>query len=300
MRILLTGATGQVGSALGPKLAHLGEVIAPGRADFDLALPESLPSGLDRIRPDLIVNCAAYTAVDLAEDEVDVAFTVNAKAPATMSAWAAARAAPMLHISTDYVFDGSGTRAWSEVDPTRPLSVYGRSKLEGENAVRNSGAPHLVVRTSWVYAATGKNFLRTIVGLALARPELRIVADQMGAPTSAETIAGLLTELIERHRADLPAGFGRADGLCHLTAQGTTSWHGFASAVVDGLRCRGLAPACRMIAAIGTVEYPTRAVRPRNSRLSLERLGAVYGLVPPHWHAGLEAELDKYVTATLT
>jgi dTDP-4-dehydrorhamnose reductase len=273
----------------------LGEVIAPERQELDLASAAQIEHSLDCLSPELIVNCAAYTAVDRAQEEAELAFAVNARAPEIMARWAAGRIVPIVHFSTDYVFDGSGTRPWTELDQPRPLSVYGCSKLEGEKGVRRSGAPHLVLRTSWVYGAAGKNFLCNIAGLALARRELRVVADQIGAPTSAALVAAFAAELIEQHSANLAAGFAKADGLCHLATTGLTSWHGFASAIVDGLRCRGVPLACQSLLAIATTEYPAQAVRPLNSRLSLERLSTTYGLVPPHWHAALDTELDKYV-----
>src|SRR5205823_8127476 len=169
------------------------------------AAPAGLEQALDRLAPTpaLVVNCAAYTAVDQAEDEVDLAMAVNAGAPAVLAGWAARRAVPILHVSTDYVFDGSESRPWNEEDEPRPLSAYGRSKLAGEAAVRKSGAPHLILRTSWVYASAGRNFLRTIAGLARAKPELRVVADQIGAPTPAEAIADIAAQVIEQHAADL-------------------------------------------------------------------------------------------------
>jgi dTDP-4-dehydrorhamnose reductase len=298
MRILLTGATGQIGSALEPRLAYVGDVIAPGRADLDLAAPERIEASLTKIRPELIINSAAYTAVDRAEDETELAFAINAAAPAALAAWAARHATPLLHFSTDYVFDGSGTRPWTEDDAPRPLSAYGCSKLAGEIAVRRSGAPCLIVRTSWVYAAQGTNFLRAIARLAATRPQLRVVADQMGAPTAAETVANLVGRLIEQHRSDLSGAFAKADGLCHLTASGSTSWHGFACAIVDGLRERGVALACQSIVPITSTEYPTKAVRPINSRLSFERLASVYGLTPPLWQAALGPVLDEYVAGS--
>jgi dTDP-4-dehydrorhamnose reductase len=297
MRILLTGATGQIGSALAPKLARVGDVIAPVRANLDLAAPERIEASLTEISPDLIVNCAAYTAVDRAEDETELAFAINAAAPAALAAWAARHATPLLHFSTDYVFDGSGTRPWMEDDPPRPVSAYGRSKLAGEIAVRQSGAPHLVTRTSWVYAARGTNFLRTIAGLAATRPQLRVVADQIGAPTAAETLAALVGQMIEQHRSDLSGAFAQAEGLCHLTASGSTSWHGFACAVVEGLRERGVALACQSVVPVSSAEYSAKATRPLNSRLSLKRLAAVYGLTPPSWQAALGPVLDAYVAS---
>ena len=295
MRILLTGASGQVGSALLPLLRTRGTVLAPTEMDFDLSKPAAVAALLDELKPDFIVNPAAYTAVDKAEDEVDLAMLINAEAPGAIARWAAASNVPLVHFSTDYVFDGSGDRAWREDDLPGPLSVYGRSKLAGEEAVRRSGAPHLVVRTAWVYAAKGANFMRTMVRLARERETLRVVADQLGTPTSARSIAAALIGIIDQGISDLPAAFARGGGVVHLTNSGSTSWHGFASAIVDGLRGRRVALKATEVVAITTADYPTRAVRPANSRLELTRLQTVYGLSPLTWQEALAMELDAFV-----
>ena len=295
MRILLTGASGQVGSALLPLLRTRGTVLAPTEMDFDLSKPAAVAAQLDELKPDFIVNPAAYTAVDKAEDEVDLAMLINAEAPGAIARWAAASNVPLVHFSTDYVFDGSGDRAWREDDLPGPLSVYGRSKLAGEEAVRRSGAPHLVVRTAWVYAAKGANFMRTMVRLARERETLRVVADQMGTPTSARSIAAALTGILDQGISNLPAAFARGGGVVHLTNSGSTSWHGFASAIVDGLRGRRVALKATEVVAITTADYPTRAVRPANSRLELTRLQTVYGLSPLTWQEALAMELDAFV-----
>jgi dTDP-4-dehydrorhamnose reductase len=295
MRILLTGASGQVGSALLPLLRTRGTVLAPTEMDFDLSKPAAVAALLDELKPDFIVNPAAYTAVDKAEDEVDLAMLINAEAPGAIARWAAASNVPLVHFSTDYVFDGSGDRAWREDDLPGPLSVYGRSKLAGEEAVRRSGAPHLVVRTAWVYAAKGANFMRTMVRLARERETLRVVADQLGTPTSARSIAAALIGIIDQGISDLPAAFARGGGVVHLTNSGSTSWHGFASAIVDGLRGRRVALKATEVVAITTADYPTRAVRPANSRLELTRLQTVYGLSPLAWQEALAMELDAFV-----
>jgi dTDP-4-dehydrorhamnose reductase len=297
MRVLLTGARGQVGSALHPRLAQLGEVIAPDRNSLDLAVRVQIEDALARFEPELILNCAAYTQVDQAEDELERAHAINAAAPAILAEWAARHSVPLVHFSTDYVFDGSGLRPWTERDEPRPLSAYGRTKLAGESAVSGSGAPHLIVRTSWVYAAQGRNFLRAIAARALEKPELQVVSDQFGAPTSASLIADALAQIIARHRSDLPSGFARAHGVCHVAASGETSWHGFAYAIVEGLRERGVPLACRSIVPVATADYPAKAARPLNSRLSTERLAAVYGLVTPHWRAALVPVLNEYAAA---
>ena len=196
MRVLVTGVTGQVGRALIGPLAKYASVQTTARGDLDLARPGEIASALDRIRPDLIVNAAAYTAVDRAEDEKDLAYVVNADAPGAVARWTAGQGIPLVHLSTDYVFDGTGGRPWREDDRPHPLSIYGASKLAGEEAIRAANGPHLIVRTEWVYAASGKNFLRTIARLASERKELRIVDDQYGAPTSARLIADIVAQLL--------------------------------------------------------------------------------------------------------
>jgi dTDP-4-dehydrorhamnose reductase len=291
LRILVTGVSGQVGGALA---ARLGERAYPAdRSLLDLARPADIPAVLDRLSPDIIINPAAYTAVDNAEGEANLARTVNVEAPATIARWAAGGNIPFIHFSTDYVFDGSGNQAWREDDKTGPLSVYGRTKMDGEEAVRSARGPHLVVRTSWIYAARGKNFLRTIARLAAERQELRIVADQCGAPTSAALIAGALAQMVGEENTALVRRFAAAGGLVHLAASGVTSWHGFAGAIVEGLRARGIRLAAERIIPICTEEYPTRAIRPLNSRLDLTRLAIVFGISPPKWEAALSDELDR-------
>ena len=296
-RILLTGTSGQVGGALLPLLRTRGTVLAPTRTEFDLSKPDALRRRLDELKPNVIINPAAYTAVDKAEDETELALLINAEAPAAIARWAAANGVPMVHFSTDYVFNGSGNRAWREEDPASPLSVYGRSKLAGEEAVRSAGGPHLVIRTAWVYAASGANFMRTMIRLARERETLRVVADQLGTPTSAHSIATALSSIFNQGASDLPAAFARGGGLVHLTNSGSTSWHGFASAIVEGLRRRGVALKATEVVPIGTADYPTKAVRPANSRLDLTRLQTVYGVLPLPWEEALAVELDAHVVA---
>lgn len=292
MRILVTGTTGQVGGALVQALAGSGDIIAADRSVLDLSNVAGLNATLDRLAPDLVINPAAYTAVDRAEDEVELAFTVNAHAPAAMAAWAAAHRVPMIHFSTDYVYDGSGNRAYVEDTVPGPLSVYGRSKLAGETAVRDEGGPHLILRTSWVYASTGSNFMRTMARLGRERPQLRVVCDQFGAPTSARAIADAVQAMV---RAQSAPGFwtsAAANRVYHVACSGVTSWHGFAVAILDGLRNRGIAVMADDVVPIATSEYPTKAKRPANSRLDLSRLKASFGLVPPAWETALAVELD--------
>jgi dTDP-4-dehydrorhamnose reductase len=297
MRILLTGMSGQVGGKLLPLLRAQHEVLAPRRSEFDLAHPDKLAAALDRWQPELIINPAAYTAVDRAEDEAELAMRVNAEAPAELARWAAQRNVSLVHFSTDYVFDGSGETPWHEEDSCRPLSSYGHSKWQGEKAIQASGAPHLIIRTSWVYAAQGANFLRTMAWLARERDELRVVADQFGAPTSATSIANAVSAILARSSstAGLAGDFDAAEGLVHLANSGTTSWHGFACAIVEGLKERGQAVRAGAVHAITTKDFPTKATRPTNSRLDLSRLREVFGVTTPRWEQALARELDLLV-----
>jgi dTDP-4-dehydrorhamnose reductase len=292
MLILVTGVTGQIGGSLAGGLASFGTVITPDRAALDLARLESIPSFLNRLEPDLIVNSAAYTAVDEAEDQQGLAMIVNARAPGAIAQWAARHRVPLIHFSTDYVFDGSGERPWREDDETRPLSVYGSSKLAGEREVRAADGPHLILRTAWVYAARGRNFMRTIARLASERAELRIVTDQVGAPTSAAQITAAVCRILAARPENLPSQFARAHGVLHLTASGEASWYEFACAIVAGLRERGAQLTVEQIIPIRSEEYPTRAARPKNSRLDLGRLEQVFGIRMSHWINGLAPELD--------
>jgi dTDP-4-dehydrorhamnose reductase len=293
MRILLTGTSGQVGGALRPLLQAQGELLTPQRVQLDLAKPETLPGSLNGLKPDLIINPAAYTAVDRAEDEAELAFRVNAEAPAAIARWAAQHKVPFIHFSTDYVFDGAGDKPWREDSPTAPLSVYGVSKLAGENAVRDAGGTHLIVRTSWVYAARGANFLRTIVRLAGERKELKIVADQIGAPTSAKVIANAVARILQSKMPGLASRFAESGGVVHVVCSGETSWHGFATAIVEGLKSRGVKLETENIVPIGTRDYPTKATRPKNSRLDLARLINTFGVATPIWSDALAVELDE-------
>jgi dTDP-4-dehydrorhamnose reductase len=271
LRILLTGATGQVGWELRRTLAPLGEVRALDRFGLDLADVPTLVASVRALQPDVIVNSAAYTAVDKAESERDLAFAVNATAPRVLAEEARRIGAYLVHYSTDYVFDGEKSAPYAEDDPTGPINVYGESKLAGEVAIRASGCRHLILRTSWVYGPRGKNFYLTMLRLARERPELRVVDDQVGAPTSSLAIARATADLI---------GKG-AQGLYHMTAAGETSWCGFARAI---LARAGLATP---VVAIATSEYPTPARRPRNSRLDCSKLLREHAVALAPWEEQL-------------
>jgi dTDP-4-dehydrorhamnose reductase len=294
VKLLLLGANGQVGFELRHSLVPLGEMIATTRdgkladggscevADFDR--PESLAALVERIAPDVVVNAAAWTAVDLAEREREAAFRANAEAPRVLAEACARRGARLVHYSTDYVFDGRGTRPYRENDPTAPTSVYGESKLAGEDAIRASGADHVILRAAWVYAPRGKNFLLTMLRLGAERDRLRVVADQFGTPTSAALIADATTQVL--------AHPSRASGTWHLTASGHTSWHGFAEAIFAGAVERGLLARAPSVEAITTADYPTPAARPAYSVLDTAKLEQEFGIELPHWREGLAATLD--------
>ena len=281
MRILLTGKNGQLGWELSRALAPLGELLALDRAKLDLAVPEQIVSAVRSVRPDVIVNAAAYTAVDRAESEPDAAFAVNARAVAVLAGEARRAGAMLVHYSTDYVFDGSKGAPYVEDDPPNPLNVYGRSKLAGEEAVRATGGPHLILRTSWVYAARGRNFLLTMRRLLREEGTVRVVSDQIGAPTSAGALAEATAALLRQcSRASLSATY-------HVTAGGSTSWHGFASEIARLEQAS--APHPLRVVPIASSEYPTPAQRPKNSRLSNEKLLRAFGIKLPPWQACLEA-----------
>jgi dTDP-4-dehydrorhamnose reductase len=280
LRILLTGRTGQVGSALVDALAPLGEVRAFDRQGLDLLDPQSIRSAMAGVKPDVVINAAAYTAVDRAEREKELALEVNARAVKELAREARSFDALLIHFSTDYVFDGAKTAPYVETDAPNPLSVYGSSKLEGERAIAASGCRHLIFRTSWVYGPAGRNFLHAILDAARTRPELRVVNDQRGAPTSSAAIAGAVAQVLSS--TDIS---GKPGGIYHLTAAGETTWHGFAAAILAG---KGLKIP---VAAIRSDEYPAAARRPRNSLLDNSKLGAAFDVALPDWRQGLAAVL---------
>ena len=287
LRILVPGKTGQVGWELQSALAPLGTVIALDPRQMELTNPDSIRRVIRDAKPEIIVNAAGYTFVDKAESEPGLAMQVNGVAPGIMAEEAKRLGAVLIHYSTDYVFDGELDRPYSEDDPPNPLSEYGRSKLAGEQAIASSGAPHLIFRTSWVYAARGQNLVRTMLRLGRERSELRIVDDQVGAPTwarfIAEATAQVLHQLGDGHKA-----IGDHAGIYNLTATGAVSWYGFASAIFAEANAQlGMTPP--KLIPITTAEYPLPARRPANSRLDTSKLIRTFGLTPPDWKTMLTA-----------
>ena len=294
MKLLLLGKGGQVGWELQRSLAPLGELVA---LDFDstelhadFSRPGQLADTVLAVRPDVVVNAAAHTAVDKAEGEPELARRLNATAPGVVAEAAQRIGALMVHYSTDYVFDGSGERPWREDDAPGPLSVYGRTKLEGEQLVARHCARHLILRTSWVYAARGGNFARTMLRLAGERDRLSVIDDQFGAPTGAELLADVTAHAIRDTLRD-PA----KAGLYHLVAGGETSWHGYARFVLAQARAAGvvLKAAPENVEPVPTSAFPTPATRPHNSRLNTDKLQSTFGLVLPHWQAGVARMLNE-------
>lgn len=275
MRVLIIGKTGQVGRELS-RLEWPAHVTQLGREECDLSDAASLARAVEISEPDIVINAAAYTAVDRAESEPELAMTVNGRAPGELARACAKRGAALIHLSTDYVFDGTKLSAYVEDDPVNPLSVYGRTKEAGEVAIRDAHDRHIILRTSWVFSAYGTNFVKTMLRLAATHPELRVVADQIGAPTSARDIAHAIAVIAKAVSA------GRAEwGTFHFASAGPTSWHGFAEAIFSG------APSPPKITPIATAEYPTPARRPANSVLDCTRIGQVYGIAQPSWRAAL-------------
>ncbi len=282
MKILLTGKNGQIGWELMHALAPLGEVIAVDREGLDLAVPDRIVSVVRSVRPEVLINAAAYTAVDRAESEPEAAYAINAAAVAILAGEAKRAQTLLVHYSTDYVFDGTKDAPYTEEDRPNPLNAYGRSKLAGEQAIHDIGGAHLILRTSWVYSTRGKNFLLTIRRLLREQKELRVVSDQIGAPTSARGLAQATAELLRRHRA---GALGDARGIYHATASGSTSWHGFAREIA---RLERPEPPAHIV-PVASSEYPAPARRPGNSRLSNEKLLLRFGVALPRWEACLEA-----------
>ena len=289
MRVLLIGGAGQVGQELRRSLAPLGEVVVTSRdgrlADgtgceaLDLQDLEAIAPLVERVAPDVVVNASAHTAVDRAESEPELAFRINADAPGRLAAACAARGVPLFHYSTDYVFDGNGAAPYLPEEAPAPTGVYGASKLAGERAIAAAGGQHLILRTAWVYALHGHNFLRTMLRLAAERDELRVVADQVGSPTPAWLIADVTATILRHGLVE--------SGVRHLVTAGHTSWHGFAEAIMDEALARGVIVRKPHVIPIATAEFPTPAVRPAYSVLDCSRLEREYALTLPTWRDAL-------------
>ncbi|HHA2819166.1 TPA: dTDP-4-dehydrorhamnose reductase [Stenotrophomonas maltophilia] len=295
MTVLVFGGNGQVGQELLRALTPLGTVVATTRSGqlpdgsacevADFGQPDSLPALLDRLQPSVVVNAAAYTAVDRAEQEVDAAFAANAQAPGVIARWCAAQGVPFVHYSTDYVFDGQGTAPYREDEPTAPLGVYGTSKRDGEEAVRAAGGRHLIFRTAWVYASHGANFLRTMLRVGAERDALRVVADQIGTPTPAALIADVTAMALQRSPS--------LSGTWHLTANGQTSWYGFAEAIFAEALALGVLERVPVVEEITSADYPTPARRPAWSVLDNRGLQDALGIRLPDWRQGLHAVMRR-------
>ncbi len=300
-KILLTGKTGQLGSELNRLLPKLGEVIAPKRNELDLREPEKIRQVMRNANPQLVINAAAYTAVDTAETDEANAFAVNAEAPRLLALEAKKIGAMLVHFSTDYVFDGSAKAPYEETDPTNPINVYGKSKLTGEQAVRSSDVPHLIFRTAWVYATRGRNFLLTILRLATEREELKIVRDQIGAPTCAVDIAAATAKVLTNiyGRNDDRCAFSKVSGTYHMTAAGETTWYDFTKAILEesadasqdlswfAAASQGRPLLARRVVPITAAEYGSRTPRPAYSVLSNSRLTQTFGITLPDWRTQL-------------
>ena len=298
MRILLTGNTGQVGWELQRTLMTLGEVIPVGREvsssglSIDLSQPDSIRHVIREVQPDLIVNPGAYTAVDKAESEPELAMAVNGTAPGVIAESAKLLGAGVIHYSTDYVFNGNNTTPYTEQDEPCPQSIYGKTKLAGEKAIQAVGVPHLILRTSWVYGLRGKNFLLTMLKLARSREELRVVDDQVGAPTWSRMIAESTAQILSQGTQDLIGFLSNNTGIYHLTATGQTSWYGFAKAIFE-LDFKRTEHKLKKLVAIPSEQYPTPATRPAYSPLDTQKISRRFGLALPSWQRNLELVLGS-------
>ena len=302
MNIFITGGNGQVGFELQRQFALFGNILAPTRQELDLTNTQAVDTYLAEHQPALILNAAAYTAVDKAESEPAQAKRLNAELPAQLAKYAAKHSIPLVHYSTDYVYPGDGEIPWQEDSPTAPHSVYGQTKLEGDQAVTQSGCQHLIFRTSWVYAARGNNFMKTMLRLSREREALSIVNDQIGAPTPARLIAQATALAFTIHNSPLtthnsPLSIHIPSGIYHLAPRGETSWHGFACEIFEQARKAGetLAIKPQGAAGIPTAEYPTPAQRPLNSRMNLSKLEAALGVTLPTWQSQLGLTLKEYL-----
>ncbi len=305
-RILLLGPNGQVGWELRRSLQSLGDVISVARTEnyrdpqsqhyhLDLAKPESIRELVRQVQPNIIVNAAAYTAVDKSEEQAELAQRINGVAPGVLAEEAERSHCTLVHYSTDYVFDGSGEVAWTEADQPDPINTYGKTKLAGEEAIRATGAGHLVLRVSWVHGVHGANFVKTMLRLAAQREELAIVSDQIGAPTSARVIADATANIIAQLGSDAAGELKQTGGTFHLTCQGETNWHAYALEIFRQARARGLSLAVQRVKPIPSSAYPVPATRPLNSRMNCGRLAERFQIKPPAWQTALWHVLEEFL-----
>ena len=307
LKIVIAGRNGQLAWETSRQFQGLGQVICVGRPEFDLLDIDGMRSKISRIKPSILVNAAAYTAVDQAESEPEVAMKINSDAPAAMAEEAKRLGALFITYSTDYVFDGESPSPYKENDPTAPLNAYGASKLSGERAVAAVEGSYLIFRTSWVYGVRGKNFLKTIVKLAVERPELRIVDDQIEAPTWSRDLAGATRKIIEQlakksstEKISIADSLGDRSGIYHMTAAGSVSWYGFATVIMEEMKRRGLSKNnVAEVIPIPSSQYPTPAVRPHNSRLCNQKLSNVFGVSLPPWREALATVMNELANEPL-
>lgn len=297
MKILLLGKNGQLGWELQRTLAPLGTLLAldrQGQQNYcgDLTNIEGLKKTIQTFSPDVIVNAAAYTAVDKAESDDEMAYCINAKAPALIAEEAHALGSLFIHYSTDYVFDGSGSQSWTEQNKPAPLNVYGKSKLEGEELIQKSGCSHLIFRTSWVYGIHGNNFIKTIIRLAKEREELNIIQDQIGAPTGAELLADVTAQIL-KDQNDVSVPIKMLSGVYHLAPQGQTSWYDYATFIIQQAKQLNAALKVTSIKPILSSQYQTAALRPLNSRLNTEKMATTFALSLPHWQDGVSRVINE-------
>lgn len=298
MKILLTGVTGQVGSQLEKILRKYGQVVATSTQGcrksipMDLASPDSIQQVVNKIRPQLIVNPAAYTAVDKAEEDTQVAEAINSAAPAILAEEAKNLGAGLIHFSTDYVYDGNGNMPFTEESPTAPVNSYGKTKLAGDEAIVKTNCPHWILRTSWVWGSHGNNFVKTMLKLGRSKEELNIINDQVGAPTSAATLAHIVDKMLEKAGPQFIDFMSDTSGIYHVVNSGETTWHGFAKEIFKQAHIKGFHLKVDKIGAITTDQYPTPAARPLNSRLSLSKLEETFQITPESWQEALATGME--------
>lgn len=299
MRVLLTGASGQVGGAIKSRLTEF-DLLAPGRVSFDLEQDATILSCIETFRPQIVINCAAYTAVDDAERDRDRAMRVNGIAPGIIAAGARKAGAALLHLSTDYVFDGAASAPYSELSRCAPLNVYGESKLRGEQAITKTGVASLIIRTSWVYGPKGQNFLHTMLRLGAARPEIQVVNDQTGSPTSALVLADNIASILYKMAGDATAYLRRHGGILNMTCGGETTWYGFATEIFREARQRGMSLAVNDVRPISTALFERPAKRPAYSVLDLSRLQEEFAIAPVPWQQSLQTVMDQLTCSNST